>query len=302
MEPWQSCCATVCCSWGQVGRRIKQTARVNLQQQTNHLCAHTWSQASFVREVSIKGFEHSHLLPAVILRCLVFAALTANGNKEASVKGVVEMSGEIPEQEEEISAPLKGSCSCEKPVQDPEVRSSWWKQWGVWRQFVPGAASGEERRRQLQHCTRTSHAPPYSFQGIWQGYSNMGLIVPVSPQSLTLSEPPVAPSMGSTVQCNALHGRTLPMDAAVKVSLLTHCSGSGQKVGYIDCQNLNSSSHPSSLGGPLQQILQGKTRATQTELSTAANTMLFSTCITHPYALTTVSCYFFKSAFSFFAS
>lgn len=70
----------------------------------------------------------------------------------------------------------------------------------------------------------------------------------VSSQSSTLSEPPVAPSAGATGQRNALHGHTLPMDAMVKVSLLTHCSGSGQKVGYIDHQTLNSSFHPSTVG------------------------------------------------------
>lgn len=48
------------------------------------------------------------------------AALTANGNKDAFVKGVVETSGEMQEQEGKISAALKGNCSHEKPVQDPE--------------------------------------------------------------------------------------------------------------------------------------------------------------------------------------
>lgn len=110
-----------CLLWGRQGkRRIKQTAGVNLQQQTNHLCAHMWSWASFVRGISIKGFAHSHPLPGVILRQLVFAALTTNSNKDASVKAMVETSGDMQEQEEKISAPLKGSCSHEKPVWDPE--------------------------------------------------------------------------------------------------------------------------------------------------------------------------------------
>lgn len=48
------------------------------------------------------------------------------------------------------------------------------------------------------------------------------VIVPVSSQSLTLGEPPGAPSAGVTGQCIALCGCTPPMDAVVKVSLLTH--------------------------------------------------------------------------------
>lgn len=89
MEPWQSCCAIVCYRGTEGERRIKQTTRVNLQQQTNQLCAQTWCKASFVRGVSIKGFEHSHPLPGVTLRGLVSAALTPNGNKYAFVKEVV---------------------------------------------------------------------------------------------------------------------------------------------------------------------------------------------------------------------
>lgn len=103
-----------------VGRgegRIKQTAGGNLQQQTNHLHAHIWSQALFVRGVSVEGFERSHTVPGVTLRHPVLAALTADSNTD--VKGVVGISGEVQEQDRKISAPLKGSCSCEKPVQEP---------------------------------------------------------------------------------------------------------------------------------------------------------------------------------------
>lgn len=74
----------------------------------------------FFRGVSTKGFEHSHLLSDVILRCLVLAAVPANGMKDDSVKGVVETSKEMQDQEENILVPLKGCCSREKLVQDPE--------------------------------------------------------------------------------------------------------------------------------------------------------------------------------------
>lgn len=187
MEPWQSCCAVVCYERGGGKRRIKQTAGVNLQQQTNHLCAHRWSRASFVRGVSIKGFAHSHPLPGVILRQLVFASLTTNSNKDASVKAMVETSGDMQEQEEKISAPLKGSCSHEKPIWDPEGLGAL----GESNEAYEDSLCLEQQlgKRQLQHCPRTSHALPYSFRGIWQGYSNTGMVMPVLSQSLSLGKP-----------------------------------------------------------------------------------------------------------------
>lgn len=80
------------------------------------------------------------------------------------------MSGEMQEQEEKISAPLKGSYSREKPAQDPE----WLAAVGESNEAYEDSLSLEQqlgRRRQLRHCLRTSHVPPCSFQGIRQGYS-----------------------------------------------------------------------------------------------------------------------------------
>lgn len=157
--------------------------------------------------VSTKGFEHSHTLSGVILRCLVCAALPANGNKDDSVSGVVEMSEEMQDQEENIPEFLKGCCSHEKSVQDPERLEAFGESNEACEDSLSLEQQLQKRRRQLQHCPRTSRVPPYSFQGIWQGYSNMGMRHSTSSKSSALDEPPVAPNTSATGRCNALQGQ-----------------------------------------------------------------------------------------------
>jgi len=89
----------------------------------------------------------------------VFESLTANGNKDASVKGAVETSGEMQEQEARICPPLKGSCSCKKPVQAPELLGAAGESNGTYEDSL-SLEQKLERRRQLQQCPGTSHMPP----------------------------------------------------------------------------------------------------------------------------------------------
>lgn len=108
---------------------------------------------------------------------------------------------------------------------------------------MPGAAAGEETAAALpQDIPRaTLFLSGYLTRVLKHGDGNACIITKLVPRQAQWPRAWVR-------QDNALCGRTLPMDAAVKVSLLTHCSGSGQKVGDIDHQTLNSSSRPSTVG------------------------------------------------------
>lgn len=84
-------------------RKIKQIAGVNLQQETNNLHAHMWNQLSFFQRSKCQRLQ-THL--STLLSFLdVLTALPANGNKDDSVKGEVETSEEMQDQEENIPAP-----------------------------------------------------------------------------------------------------------------------------------------------------------------------------------------------------
>lgn len=251
----------------------------------------------FFRGVSTTGFEHSHPLSDVILKCLVLAALPANGNKDNSVKGVVGMSEEVQEHEEISQHPERLLLMWE--WLDPEWFGSWWKQWGMWRQFVPGAAAGEERRKQLQHCPRTSHVPRYSFQGVWQGYSNMGMLHSMS--SKTLSEPPEAPNTGATGQCNALQWQNFSQGHCSQGDLANSLLRVRPKGWLIDHLPLSSTSHPLLLNlcGSHQ-----KEKQEQPRLSCPLQQHNAVLNLHYPTLMLSQQCpkLSFKSAFSFLAS
>lgn len=235
----------------------------------------------FFRGVSTKGFEHSHLLSDVILRCLVLAALPANGKKDDSVQGVVETSEEMQDQEENIPPPLKDCCLCEKLVQDPE----WLEAVGESNEACEDSLSLEQQlgKRGEDSCSTAPGHPmchPIHFRVSDKGTQTRAWYIPYHQKaqpSVSLQWPQMQVQQDSAMHCR---DRTFPMDAAVNVTLLIHCSGSGQKVGSLTtCP----------WAAPLTHCwLTSVAAATRKSKSNpdwvihCSNTTLFSTCITQP--------------------
>lgn len=179
--------------------------------------------------LSTKGFEHSHPLSGVILRCLVCAALPTNDNKDDSVKGVVEMSEEMQDQEENIPAPLKGCCLHEKLVQDPE----WLEAVGESSEACEDSLSLEQQlQKREDSCSTAPGHPmchPIHFMVLKHGHDTFRIIKKLNPQKASSG---LKHECNRTVQCTA--GTELfPWMLRSKVTLLIHLSGSGQKSGSL---------------------------------------------------------------------
>lgn len=151
------------------------------------------------------------------------------------------------------------------------------------------ARKGEEEEEAAAALPRDIRCAALRFRVSDKGAQTRGRSCPhrhEAKPSASLQRPQARARRNGAVRCTDV---LFPWMLRARASSLSHGSGPGQKVGYIHHQTRNSSSHPSTLGWPLWHPSRAKPRATPTESPSAANAMLFSTCVTHPCALTTAS-------------